>query len=142
MFLHDPDSRVRLKAGSILLAYADAGLKLHPQASAQERAVDSQERAAIIDELEMIYAQAGIPRPVEDAAREHREAMGKDPEQALIAEEEAEPAQGDDKVREFGEDDTVEKPLVAQHRSPAVQFRLEAIPGYFPAKYRRVRIEP
>jgi hypothetical protein len=30
IFLQGPDPRLRLKAGSILLAYADAGLKLHP----------------------------------------------------------------------------------------------------------------
>ena len=33
IFLYDPNSRVRLRAGSILLEYADAGLKLHPEPS-------------------------------------------------------------------------------------------------------------
>jgi hypothetical protein len=40
MFLYDANSRVRLKAGSILLEYADAGLKLHPEPSEKERAFD------------------------------------------------------------------------------------------------------
>jgi hypothetical protein len=76
LFLHDPNSRVRLKAGSILLEYADAGLKLHPQPSAKERAYDE------------------ITEYIEDAARKHRESMGRESEQALIVEpteEEAEP---------------------------------------------------
>src|SRR6516164_6195193 len=56
IFLRDPDSRVRLKAGSILSAYADAGLKLHPEPSAKERVYDSSERVAIIAELRTLYA--------------------------------------------------------------------------------------
>jgi hypothetical protein len=67
LFLRDPDSRVRLKAGSILLAYADAGLKLHPEPSVKERVYDSPEPATAIEELRAIYARAGITRHVEDA---------------------------------------------------------------------------
>ena len=92
IFLYDPDSRVRLRAGALLLGYADAGLKLHPEPSVKERAYDSPERATVIEELRAIYARAGLTRHVEDAARKRREAAGREPEQTLIvkpAEEEA-----------------------------------------------------
>jgi hypothetical protein len=134
MFLYDANSRVRLKAGSMLLAYADAGLKLHPEPSAKERA---------FDEI------------TEYIARKHEEAMGREPEQALImepAEEETEPlvevaAEDEPACREAealepDETGTVEVSLVAEKISPDVQFRMERIPGYFPARYRRVPIEP
>jgi len=32
--------------------------------------------------------------------------------------------------------------LVAEKLNPAVQYRMERIPGYFPPKYRRVPVEP
>jgi hypothetical protein len=35
----------------------------------------------------------------------------------------------------------VEVSLVAAKLNPAVQFRMERIPGFFPARYRRVAIE-
>jgi hypothetical protein len=130
---------VRLKAGSILLEYADAGLKLHPEPSEKERAFDE------------------ITQYIEDAARKKREAeaMGREPEQALIvepAEEEAEPlvevaARDEPACREAeapepDETITVEVSVVAEKLNPAVQYRMERIPGYFPARYRRVLIEP
>jgi hypothetical protein len=65
MFLYDANFRVRLKAGSTLLEYADAGLKLHPEPTAKERAYDQ------------------LTQYIEDSARKHRGAMGREPEQAL-----------------------------------------------------------
>jgi len=75
--------------------------------------------------------------------------MGREPEQELIVETpeeeaeplvevavEAEPVSGEDEAPEPQEPATVEKP------NPAVQLRMERIPGYFPARYRRVPIEP
>jgi len=80
--------------------------------------------------------------------------MGREPEQALIvepAEEEAEPlvevvaggepACGEDKAPEPGEPPTVEVSLVAEKLNPPV-YRMERVQGYFPARYRRVPIEP
>jgi hypothetical protein len=137
IFLHDADSRVRLKAGSLLLAFADAGLKLHPEPSEKERAFDE------------------ITQHIEDAARNQRETMERESEQALMvepAEEEAEPlvevavedepACGEAEAPKPDETATVEVSLVADPLKPAPQFRMERVPGYFPAKYRRVPIEP
>jgi hypothetical protein len=56
----------------------------------------------------------------------------------------AEPAraEAEDEAPEPGEPASVETFLVAEHLNPPVQFRRERVPGYFPAKYRRVPIEP
>jgi hypothetical protein len=40
IFLQESDPRLRAKVGSVLLAYADAGLKLHPVPSTKEREYD------------------------------------------------------------------------------------------------------
>jgi hypothetical protein len=40
MFLQESDPRLRLRAASILLGYADAGLKLHPVPTEKERQYD------------------------------------------------------------------------------------------------------
>jgi hypothetical protein len=138
MFLYDANSRVRLKAGSMLLAYADAGLKLHPEPSAKERAYDE------------------ITKYVEDAARKHREALEREPEQALIveaAEEEAEPlvevatkdAPPAKSAAEFLEEIRREPPMEAEApKPPAPQVRyiekLVSRPGHFPAQFERVLV--
>jgi hypothetical protein len=49
---------------------------------------------------------------------------------------------GEDEAPEAAEPATVEVSLVAEKLKPAVQYRTERIPGYFPARYRRVPIEP
>jgi hypothetical protein len=133
MFLYDANSRVRLKAGSMLLAYADAGLKLHPQPSEKERAFDE------------------MTQYIEDAARTHREALAKEPEQELIvepAEEEAEPAgEVEDapprkSVAEFLEEIRQAPPMEAEV-PPAPEPRYEekcvSPPGHFPPRFVRVR---
>ena len=92
---------------------------------------------------------------MEDAARKHREALGSDPEHALLVEPaeeeaeplvevavEAEPARGEDEAPEPEEPATVEVSLGAEKLNPDVQFRLEPIPGFFPPRYRRVPIQP
>jgi hypothetical protein len=49
---------------------------------------------------------------------------------------------GEDEAPEPSKTATVEVSLVADPLKPAAQFRMERIPGYFPARYRRVPIEP
>ena len=81
--------------------------------------------------------------------------MEREPGQELIvepAEEEAEPlvevateddpAGGEAEAPEPDEPATVEVSLVAEKLSPDVQYRMERIPGHFPARYHRVPIEP
>jgi phage terminase small subunit len=48
---------------------------------------------------------------------------------------------GEDEAPEPREPATVEVSLVAEELNPPVQYRMERIPGYFPARYRRVPIE-
>jgi hypothetical protein len=54
---------------------------------------------------------------------------------------EAERPCGEDDAPEPGEPATVEVSSVAAHRNPAVQYRLESVPGHFPPKYRRVPVQ-
>ena len=138
MFLYDANSRVRLKAGSILLAYADAGLKLHPEPSEKERAFDE------------------ITRYIEDAARKRREAMGREPEQELIvepAEEEAEPLvevaaedpppakSGAELLEELRRAPPMEVE-VPKPPAPQVRYieRLVSKPGHFPPVFVKVPV--
>jgi hypothetical protein len=136
MFLYDANSRVRLKAGSMLLAYAGAGLKLHPEPSAKERA---------FDEITQYIA-----------ARKHEEAMGREPEQALMGEpaeeetellvgvatEDAPPAKsGAEILEELRQVPPMEaeapKPL-----APQVRYieKLVSKPGHFPAQFVKVAV--
>ena len=55
---------------------------------------------------------------------------------------EAAPGCGEDEAPQPGDTATMEVSLVAEKLSPPVQFRMERVPGFFPARYRRVPIEP
>jgi hypothetical protein len=57
------------------------------------------------------------------------------------AEEGAEPARGEDDVPENGEPATEGSRAAEQNLSPPAQFRMECVPGYFPVRCRRVRVE-
>jgi len=120
----------------MLLAYADAGLKLHPQPSAKERAFDE------------------ITKYI--AARKHEEAMRREPEQALIvepAEEETKPlveVAAEDpppakSVAEFLEEVRRAPPVEAEvPRPPAPEPRYEerpvSKPGHFPPRFMKVPV--
>jgi hypothetical protein len=156
MFLYDPDSRVRLKAGALLLAYAAEGLKLRPQPSAEDRAV-AQERAIITAELRKIYARAGLTWHGEDAAPEHPEVIAREQELMVEPAEESEggkaavpstppPEPGQLAVNASAEEPAEtsgglsERETHLNTRDDEPTFRREAIPGRFPPAYRRVRI--
>ena len=66
IFLQEPDPRLRAKVGSVLLAYADAGLKLHPVPSEKERKFDE------------------LSQFVSEVVRRHQEAVGRGPQQPTI----------------------------------------------------------
>jgi hypothetical protein len=53
-----------------------------------------------------------------------------------------EPVYGEDEAPGPDKATTVEVSVVAKKLNPAVQYRMESIPGYFPPRYRRVPIEP
>jgi hypothetical protein len=110
--------------------------------------------AEIVAELRMLYAKAfGKRQPelletVNDWAADGQ--SGEAPAENLpqvagpLAEVAAGsgPVCGEAEAPEPGHPATVEVSLVAEKLNPAVQFRMERIPGYFPARYRRVPIEP
>ena len=61
---------------------------------------------------------------------------------SLVVAAGAEAARGEAEAPESDEPATAEVSFVAEKLSPDVQFRMERIPGHFPARYRRVPIEP
>ena len=129
MFIREPDPRVRAKVGSILLAYADEGLKLHPVPTEKERKYD-----------ELANFLRNMGRSQEGSAgreEEHLivEAVQTDDEDAEAATREEE--EFDASTVEYGEMGTpLSAEAVAEESSE--NWDLAPIPGCFPPKYRRV----
>ena len=138
IFLQEPDPRLRAKVGSVLLAYADAGLKLHPVPSEKERKFDE------------------LSQFVSEVVRRHQEAVGRGPQQPTIETPQTEapflevesdteaPGQGDSELFESQpEDDTAEIEVhidaAPENLDPPGKDELVAIPGCFPPRYRRVQ---
>jgi hypothetical protein len=122
ILLYAPDSRVRLKAGSILLAYAAAGLEKPRETPAAQPPDHTSE---VIAELRGLYAKAlgteppPLVEPVEVEAAE--QPAGDYPEPEVPENPEPEPK--------------------AAGSTSAAHFQLERIPGRFgPGQYRRVRV--
>jgi phage terminase small subunit len=121
----------------------------------QQSAPRRESDAEIIAELRMLYAKALPSAPeselleaVSDGTADGQpgEATAENLPQVaeLLAEvaASAEPTRAEDEAPEPGENATVDVSSGAEKLNPAVQYRRERIPGYFPAKYRRVPIEP
>jgi hypothetical protein len=142
MFLQEPDPRLRAKVGAILLAYANAGLKLHPVPTEKERKYE--EIAQILGDV----VRAG-PRVIN---REQEQLIGEtEQSDAMLLEVESEnEAPG-------GIDLDMPKTITASRTTgigvpldgassglePARGFDLVAIPGRFPPQFRRVpRVNP
>jgi hypothetical protein len=127
IFLQESDPRLRAKVGSVLLAYADAGLKLHPVPTDKERRYD--ELIRVLEELatypqgvvtpepEPLIVTDGIPLPTESdkeaAENENLEVLAHNATEA-------------------------EAPIGAGSEGPApeVKFDLVSIPGHFPPRWR------
>jgi hypothetical protein len=67
IFLQESDPRLRAKVGSVLLAYADAGLKLHPVPTEKERKYDEFNRllAEVASERQGVLSREQEPPIVE-----------------------------------------------------------------------------
>ena len=129
MFISEPDPRVRAKVGSILLAYADEGLKLRPVPTEKERKYD--ELANFI--RNMGQSQKG------SAGREEQPLIV-EPVQTDDAEPEAATPNGGEfeaSTVGYGEMETPLSDDVVGEESPE-NWDLAPIPGSFPRKYRRV----
>jgi phage terminase small subunit len=120
----------------------------------QQRAPRRESQEEIIAELRMLYAKALPKREPElvetvrdwtadkqggEAAAENLLRVAGPLAEVAV---EGEPARAEDETPEPGEPATVEVSSVADTLKPAARFRMERIPGYFPARYRRVPIEP
>jgi hypothetical protein len=138
-FLREPDPKVRLKAGTILLAYADAGLKLHPEPSTKERAYDEltqflgnivREHRTATDHQEPLIVETDPPvvLPVPEARFD--EALGNADEEAV-----AELSVWDDAAEMH-----VPVGSGSEGTAPEAKFEKRPVPGAFPVRLRRVRV--
>jgi hypothetical protein len=125
IFLQEPDPRLRAKVGSILLAYADAGLKLHPVPTDKERRYD--ELIRMLDEFAPERQGVVAPAP---------EPLKVEPEQAdarlCQAESSTERSEGE-----------MPRPLTAEVSESVgteEKFVLTPIPGTFPRRFKRIRV--
>jgi hypothetical protein len=150
------DEKVRLAAATWL--HEETGKQIAErerlEKTQQQRPPRWESDAEIIAELRMLYAKALPKREPElletvsdwTADGQAGEAPAENLPQVAgpLAEVRAgaEPVCGEDEPPESGETAAVEVPLVAEKLNPAVQYRMERIPGCFPAKYRCVPIEP
>jgi hypothetical protein len=135
IFLQEADPRLRAKVGSVLLAYADAGLKLHPVPTDKERRYD--ELIRMLDEL--------APEPQGMLSREQVPPVV-DPEQTnapLPVGCTKESSESSDRAvlgPLTGENAAEPELLVDGSSGPAseVEFDLVPMPGWFPPRFRRV----
>jgi hypothetical protein len=138
IFLSEPDTRLRIKAGSMLLAYADAGLRLHPVPTEKERKYDEltqfldqtlgKPRGVIRQEQEpppvVELAQAETPLPKAEADNEQADPGNSEASESMAF---------DNPVTIEASFDTAPEPI-----GPSEEFDQVAIPGRFPAQFQRV----
>jgi hypothetical protein len=134
IFLQEPDPRLRMKAGSILLAYADAGLKLHPEPSAKERAYDEITEYIAAGKYEEAIGreQELIVEPAEEET---------EPLVVVAAEEAPPPNRGAELLREIRQAPPMEAE-VPKPPAPQVRYieRLVSKPGHFPPQFVKVPV--
>jgi hypothetical protein len=143
------NSRVRLHAAQWLCAEAEKRKTL--EAEKREdilEAARTPNPQEVLSQLEALYQKAlpELEPLVEEVNDETTDGQAENLPQAaeLLGEVEAgaEPECGEDEATDSDKPATVGVSLVAEKLNPAVQFRMERVPGYFPPKYRRVPIEP
>jgi len=136
MFIHEPDPRIRAKAGSILLAYADAGLKLHPVPSEKERKYDELVeilrntfvgREPALHELEPPLVEETPPDPPLKTSSSETLEAGESWESYPVA--------NDATVVAGASAESGLKGL-----APEATFELVPVPGAFPVRFRRVPV--
>jgi hypothetical protein len=150
------DEKVRLAAGQWL--YEETGKQMAQIAERERleagRAARTPDHLEVVAQLRALYRKAlpGQEPPLVEAVSDET-ADGLAGEAAaenlpLVAEPlvevvaARESACAEDEGPEPDEAATEEVSLVAEKLNPAVQFRMERVPGFFPARFRRVPIEP
>jgi hypothetical protein len=130
IFLQESDPRLRAKVGSVLLAYADAGLKLHPVPSTKER--EYEELMALIT-VEAEKDRSVCP-PEASKTTAHHEILG-----ALAVQDEAPAKSAAEILAELRQEAHVKQQVL---KPPAAETRyvekLVSRPGHFPAKFVKV----
>ena len=127
IFLQESDPRLRAKVGSVLLAYADAGLKLHPVPTMKEREYD--ELMALIT-VEAEKDRIACP-PEPSKATSHHQMLG-----APAAEDVAPAKSATEILAELRQEARVKQQV------PALETRYveKCVPGHFPPRVVRVPV--
>jgi len=151
------DSKVRLAAAEWLCAEAEKQAEKRKTLEAEKRetleAAGTGDPRELLSQLEALYRKAlpELEPLVEEVSDEMAdgqaweapaESLPNLAEPLLKVAAEAAPGCGEDEAPQPGDTATMEVSLVAEKLSPPVQFRMERVPGFFPARYRRVPIEP
>jgi hypothetical protein len=133
-FLQEADPRLRVKVGSILLAYADAGLKLHPVPTEKERKYDELTRL-LADVVHKQQLAGGREQEQPIVEMEQTDAM------SMHAEPGNEASEGEDLelAEPIASDNTTNMDAYSKNPKLGGEFKLVPIPGHFPPRYRRVR---
>jgi hypothetical protein len=133
IFIHEPDPRVRMKVGSILLSYADAGLKLHP--TEKERKYDE-----LAQFLRNAVGERGVGRKEQEPLVVDGEPPGAEPNDSA--------AETPENADEWEPDPVAKQSAAAapdalgpalEELVPKMEYRLAPIPGAFPMRFRRVK---
>jgi hypothetical protein len=137
IFLQNPDPRLRAKVGSILLAYADAGLKLQP--APPVKTTNEDELNQLVDEILRVQRRTA--------------GQGQEPLTLEMEQTEApvEPVEGVDEAAVAGDleaseptTDAIEEEVSTDGGSTEhnveKKFELLPIPGSFPARFRKVQL--
>jgi hypothetical protein len=134
IFLQEPDPRLRAKVGSVLLAYAGAGLKLRPVPTEKERKYD---------ELMQLLEELAPERPGVISLEPEPPVTEKEQTEAILVEVKCDnEASEQDAVkipdRATADDTTgLDVPTGAVSEAPEMVAEYEPIPGHFPQRFRR-----
>jgi hypothetical protein len=137
IFLQESDPRLRAKVGSVLLAYADAGLKLHAVPTEKERKYD--ELTQFLEGVVNIQRDAASQEPAMtlETVRTKAPLVEVEPDDEPSNEgnpETLEPTETDDSITA-----EVYVDSSAEDLRSLEEVRMEPIPGFFPPKFRRVQ---
>jgi hypothetical protein len=137
IFLQNPDPRLRAKVGSLLLGYADAGLKFQP--APPVKTTNEDELDQLVDEILRIQRRAAgqgpEPLTLEMEVTDVLSVQAEPGDQPAAAEDLTTSEPTDDAPCASGSSE-------ADSRRPEPKQRFERvpIPGTFPIRFRRVRV--
>jgi hypothetical protein len=143
IFLQEQDPRLRAKVGSVLLAYADAGLKLHPVPSEKERKYD--ELSQLVSEVvgrHQATVSPGTQQPIAETTQTEAPFLELETDSDASSSGDAPDGVDPESLWAQQEDgaDEIEVPAdgASESSQPGGNYEVIAIPGAFPPRYRKV----